>query len=184
MKTDKMYTGLMKMGMMLFTFTVVFQFPKMASAQILMKSSVFSNGGSELSGNIHRIIGTVGQSGIGEADNTTNSHGAGFWYQAWDLITSIDQIPDDLDYRLEQNYPNPFNLGTTIEFTIPVTSFVLLKVYDISGREVETLVSEELQSGHHTRDWSAADKSNGVYYYRLQVGEFTAVRKLMLINIK
>ena len=186
MKTKSDFMRLIKMGLILITFTVAVQFQQVASAQTLLKSSVFSNGGADISGSSHRIIGTVGQSGIGETSNTINKHWAGFWYQAWDFMTSLEQIPDNLPrgYRLEQNYPNPFNQNTTIEFTIPKPSFVTLKIYNVSGKAVATLVSEKLQPGHHNRVWSAPNISNGVYYYRLQVGDFTAVRKLLIINMK
>jgi hypothetical protein len=76
-------------------------------------------------------------------------------------------------FALCQNYPNPFNPTTTISFDLPSKSFASLKVYDIIGREVATVVSEEMSAGSYTRQWIATNMSSGVYFYRLQTGTFT-----------
>ena len=100
------------------------------------------------------------------------------------IITSVGSLCNDLPirYLLAQNYPNPFNPTTNISFTLPSKWLVLLKVYDLVGREVATLVSEELMAGNHTRQWNAANMSSGVYFYRLQVGSFTETKKLILLR--
>lgn len=94
-------------------------------------------------------------------------------------------------FALHQNYPNPFNPTTTIEFQIPPSSFsekgeqmgfVSLKIYELLGREVATLVSEKLSAGNHTRQWNAAGMSSGVYFYRLQAGAFVETKKLVLLR--
>jgi hypothetical protein len=98
-------------------------------------------------------------------------------------ITAVDdpaQIPGQ--FALRQNYPNPFNPSTSITFTIPEASFVSLRVFDVLGREVGTLVSEELRPGVHTRQWDASGNPAGVYYYTLRAGDFTATRKLVLVK--
>jgi hypothetical protein len=86
------------------------------------------------------------------------------------------------DYALYQNYPNPFNPTTTIYFALPSKSFVTLKVFDILGREVSTIVSEEMSTGNYTREWNAANRSSGIYFYRLQAGSFTETKKLILLK--
>lgn len=83
---------------------------------------------------------------------------------------------------LSQNFPNPFNPVTTIKYTIPTTSYVTLKVYDILGREVATLVKEEKGAGSYTVQFDASHISSGVYFYKLQAGNYTAVRKLLLVK--
>jgi photosystem II stability/assembly factor-like uncharacterized protein len=85
-------------------------------------------------------------------------------------------------WALEQNYPNPFNPITTIAFTLPSKSFVTLKVYDLLGREVSTLVDEELSAGKYLRQWNASNFSSGVYFYQLQTGSFTETKKLFLLK--
>ncbi|MDZ7406155.1 MAG: T9SS type A sorting domain-containing protein, partial [candidate division KSB1 bacterium] len=87
-----------------------------------------------------------------------------------------------LQFHLEQNYPNPFNPTTTISFSLPLGSFVSLKVFDALGREVSTLVSEELAAGTYVRQWEAAGLPSGVYFYRLQAGSFTETKKLILLR--
>ncbi|MCX7833737.1 MAG: T9SS type A sorting domain-containing protein [Ignavibacteria bacterium] len=89
-------------------------------------------------------------------------------------------IPES--FILEQNYPNPFNPLTTIEFSIPENTFVAIKVYDISGREVSTLVNENLQSGRYTVSFDGSNLSSGIYFYKLITNKFTATRKMILVK--
>jgi photosystem II stability/assembly factor-like uncharacterized protein len=83
---------------------------------------------------------------------------------------------------LEQNYPNPFNPSTTIKYQLPMTNFVTLKVYDILGREVETLVNERQSAGTHSVTFNAGGLSSGVYFYRIIAGSFVQTKKLMVIK--
>jgi hypothetical protein len=85
-------------------------------------------------------------------------------------------------YELEQNYPNPFNPSTTIAFALPKPSEVTLKIFDASGREVATLVEGKLPAGRHEVVLDASPFSSGVYFYRLQAGEFSRTRRLMLVK--
>jgi len=84
--------------------------------------------------------------------------------------------------ELFQNYPNPFNPSTTIEFTLPKSDFTTLKVYNILGKEVATLVSKKLNQGHHTQTWNASNFASGVYYYRIQAGNFIQTRKMIYLK--
>jgi hypothetical protein len=83
---------------------------------------------------------------------------------------------------LSQNYPNPFNPTTVIRYQTSEVSHVTLKVYDIMGRIVETLVNGIMNVGEHRITWSAEGFPRGVYFYRLQVGNFTEMKKLTLVN--
>ncbi len=85
-------------------------------------------------------------------------------------------------FSLERNYPHPFGINTMIEFSLPRSGYVTLKVYNTLGEYVATLVSENLLVGRHTAEWSATDLPNGVYFYRLQAGEFLQTKKLVLIK--
>jgi hypothetical protein len=85
-------------------------------------------------------------------------------------------------FVLSQNYPNPFNPITTISFDLSSRLLVSLKVFDLLGKEVSSLVSEELNAGSYTRQWNAADIPSGVYFYRLQAGNFNETKKLMLLK--
>jgi hypothetical protein len=92
----------------------------------------------------------------------------------------IEALP--LKFILFQNYPNPFNLSTTITFSISSKSFVSLKVYDLLGREVSTIVSEQLLSGSYIRQWNASSFASGIYFYRLQAGSYLETKKLVLLK--
>ena len=94
------------------------------------------------------------------------------------------EIKTNLKYNLQQNYPNPFNPTTTIAFTIPSNEFVTLKVYDISGKEVAVLVNEHKNGGNYEVQFSAGslNLSSGIYFYRLQAGNFTDVKKMVLLK--
>ncbi len=85
-------------------------------------------------------------------------------------------------FSLEQNYPNPFNPATTISFSLPSKSFVSMKVFNVIGIEVATVVSEELPAGNYTMQWHADGLSSGVYFYRLQAGSFSETKKLILLK--
>jgi hypothetical protein len=85
-------------------------------------------------------------------------------------------------YYLFQNYPNPFNPTTTIEFDLPRTSKVTLKIYNILGEDVATLVSERLSAGLYMYEWDASNMANGVYLYRLEAGDFIETRKMILMR--
>ncbi len=83
-------------------------------------------------------------------------------------------------YSLSQNYPNPFNPSTKIKFALPSTSFAKLVVFDALGRELETLVNEQLNAGTYEAVWSANKFSSGVYFYTLTTSEFTQTNKMIL----
>jgi hypothetical protein len=90
-------------------------------------------------------------------------------------------------YELEQNYPNPFNPTTTIQYSIPKdasreTSNVSIIVYDIVGNEVKSLVNEKQSPGNYSVQFDAGNLASGVYYYRLQAGNFSKTMKMMLIK--
>ena len=85
-------------------------------------------------------------------------------------------------FSLHQNYPNPFNPTTTFKYGLPKESNVTLKIFDILGREVATLVNEHQSTGYHQINWDAAGRSSGIYFYQIQVGEFVRVRKMVLMK--
>jgi hypothetical protein len=86
------------------------------------------------------------------------------------------------EFALRQNFPNPFNPTTTIRYDMPVTGYVLLKVYDLMGQEIVTLVDGMQDAGYKSVVWNASDVSSGVYFYRLTAGKFTEAKKLLLMR--
>jgi len=83
-------------------------------------------------------------------------------------------------YKLAQNYPNPFNLWTYISYSLPKTCFVTLKIYNLLGREINILVSEQKRAGQYKVGWNAGDLPSGIYLYRLEAGGFVETKKLIL----
>ncbi len=81
-----------------------------------------------------------------------------------------------------QNYPNPFNPSTTFTFNIPANELVNLKVYDVMGNEVATLVNEEKSAGSYSIEFDASKLASGTYFYKLQAGEKSEVRKMLLLK--
>lgn len=103
-----------------------------------------------------------------------------------DILTSISVkeilITKPVQFSLEQNYPNPFNPATTIKFSVPTKSFVILKVFDVLGKEVQTLVEEEKSEGNYEVTFDAAKLTSGVYFYTLQTDNFLATKKLVVLK--
>ena len=83
---------------------------------------------------------------------------------------------------LVQNYPNPFNPSTSIQFKLTEPQFVVLKIYDLVGREITTLISGQMAAGTHAAVWNADQQASGVYYYMLQAGSTVQTRKLLLMK--
>ncbi len=96
------------------------------------------------------------------------------------ILTPYEIIPNG--FVLHQNYPNPFNPTTSIKFDIPFTSFVKLKIYDILGKEVASIVNEEMHSGVYERTFEASKLSSGIYYYQLSSNDFLETKKMLLIK--
>ena len=96
-------------------------------------------------------------------------------------VTEPPQSPGN--YSLEQNYPNPFNPSTIISYSVPSTSLVTIKVYDVLGREILTLVNENKSAGNYSVQFNASSKfPSGVYFYRMQAGSFVQTKKLILMK--
>ncbi len=101
------------------------------------------------------------------------------------VTTSVNRIETDVmpaAFGLSQNFPNPFNPSTSFRFTVAKAQQVSMKIYDVLGREVETLVNDMMNPGTYTVQWNAAHMSSGVYFYRLQSGSFVETKKLMLMK--
>ena len=99
------------------------------------------------------------------------------------VVTDVeDEFNTISEYRLNQNYPNPFNPTTNISFTIPATSNVSLKVFNILGREVATLINETKSAGNYSINFNASGLSSGVYFYQLTTDNFTSTKKFTLMK--
>ncbi len=173
-----------KRSIILICFVISFNLNEHVNAQYIVKQSVIGNGGTAISNVSHRLVGTIGQPGVGMVSSTVYIYKAGFWYQSGNIVIGIESISNALprEFRLEHNYPNPFNPQTTIKFALPDRSFVTLKIFDLLGREVTSLVDGDLQPGVHKVVFDANGLSNGVYFFRIQTDGFVMTRKLMLLK--
>ncbi|MGB9697005.1 MAG: T9SS type A sorting domain-containing protein [Ignavibacteria bacterium] len=98
------------------------------------------------------------------------------------VFNSIASTEVPASFALYQNYPNPFNPTTTIKYDVPEATFVTIKVYDITGKLVETLVNMELTPGKYEVMWNAGNYASGVYFYRIETSKFTEVKRMLLIK--
>ncbi|HSR16506.1 MAG TPA: T9SS type A sorting domain-containing protein, partial [Ignavibacteriaceae bacterium] len=86
------------------------------------------------------------------------------------------------DYRLDQNYPNPFNPSTKINYQLPEKNYVTLRIYDIIGNLVATLVDQEMEAGYYSVTWNAGNIASGIYLYRFTSGNLNSTKKLLLLK--
>ena len=127
-------------------------------------------------------------------DQSGNIYTSGYSYvtsSGFDFITikysqtvGVNQISGNLPekFLLEQNYPNPFNPNTNIRYTIEEAGYTSLTVYNSVGIEISTLISENLQAGSYSAEFNAENYPSGVYYYKLTSGDFTQVKKMILLK--
>jgi len=119
--------------------------------------------------------------------NASNPNLTGPWSQVWNFRATLtnagnagNEIPKE--FKLYDNYPNPFNPVTNIKFDLPLNSFVKIKIYDITGREVLNPVNGFVNAGAYEVQVNASNLSSGIYFYRFEAGNFTDVKRMMLIK--
>ena len=115
------------------------------------------------------------------------SNGRFFWRDSFTITLPITGIVENevnlpLEYAIKQNYPNPFNPTSTINYSIPKNSFVTLKVFDLLGSEIATLVNNLQPQGNYDIEFDGNQLTSGIYFYRLQAGEFVETKKMVLIK--
>lgn len=125
---------------------------------------------------------------LGTENINTGTDGKGIWYRP---LSQIVSLPEKNNYpkrlNLEQNYPNPFNPSTSVRYHLAAPGNVILKIYNLLGQEIRTLVEEAQTAGAHTVMWDGNDKrgravSSGIYFYRLQTGEKVLTKRMTLIR--
>lgn len=133
------------------------------------------------------FVGDVDGDGKNEIVTYDESKGSPFpWmvYSTNGIATGVSEkvqsVPQNL--QLGQNYPNPFNPSTTIDYSLPSNARVVLKLYDVLGREVKTVVDERQSAGNHSVSLNASGLASGVYFYQLQAGNKVQAKKLMVVK--
>jgi photosystem II stability/assembly factor-like uncharacterized protein len=137
------------------------------------------------SGNIISLATSDFNTGIALVRNTTSDGGSStsiFMVSSEPLAADDSENPVPSYYSLEQNYPNPFNPSTKINYSVPRLGLVTIKVFDLLGREVSTLVNEEKNSGNYEVDFNGIGLPSGVYFYKLTSGNFSETKKLVLLK--
>ena len=143
----------------------------------------FANGGAGWigfnAGLTSSSVGALAVSGTNLFAGTPN----GIWRRPLSEV-SVKPISSELpaDFNLEQNFPNPFNPSTTIKYELPIASLVSLTVFDVLGREVCVLVNDRGDAGVHEVKFDGSNLASGVYFYRLQAGDFVATKRLLLVK--
>ena len=97
-----------------------------------------------------------------------------------DVLEGFEEIPDI--FAIFPNYPNPFNATTTIKYNLPNSADIIIEIYDILGRSIETLVNGQQQAGYHQGVWDAKDASSGMYFYRIQAGDYSEIKKMLVLK--
>lgn len=106
-------------------------------------------------------------------------------YEVNGIVTGVESESSNNSpnkFALDQNYPNPFNPSTTIKYSIPKMSFVTIKIYDVLGREVQTLINEQKSAGNYSAVFNANNFPSGIYFYRIQAGDFVQTKKMVLLK--
>ncbi len=119
---------------------------------------------------------TISRGGI----TTLGSFGVGKFGTITVGVKNSEMVPTD--FSVSQNYPNPFNPVTRISFTIPEDVHVSLKVFNVLGKEIATIVDRNMENGEHTYEWNASDFSSGIYFYRITAGDFVQTKKMILLK--
>lgn len=164
---------------------------KLSGTEVTQKSPIAMTGGSvsvQFSFTASGVVGSDTLYATGISTNGTGSSGDQWNWAPKKVITVL--TPTDVreepivahSYELNQNYPNPFNPTTNIGFQIPQAAFVSLKIFDVRGNEISTLINHDMHAGTYTETWSAGNVASGVYYYRLTAGSYSEIRKLLLLK--
>jgi hypothetical protein len=151
--------------------------------ELAHKRLTVSSGGGLSSDGIFTNQVVIGQTAFGESSDGLFIGGGGFFGGADVWMTYVyedTQLP--IEFKLSQNYPNPFNPTTTISYSLPEPSYVVLEIYNILGQKTKTLVSEHQEAGNHTVVWQANDISSGMYFYRIVAGDHTESKKMLLLK--
>jgi len=146
--------------------------------------SSISSGGERTNNSSYSLTGNVGQTVIGNTANSVHKMQHGFWQLYYQNV--IQNVKEEkllpTVFKLEQNYPNPFNPSTIIKFAIPERINVVIKIYDILGGEITTLISQEMDIGWYEIKFNADNYSSGIFIYRMKAGNYVSTKKMLMVK--
>ena len=130
-----------------------------------------------------KINSIIGQGVVGVAENKSSVLKSGSFYLRDNGKATSDVVENlPLNYSLAQNYPNPFNPSTTIKFSLPTEQKVKIVVYNILGREVTEIVNSNFEAGNHGVNFDGSKLVSGQYFYKINAGKFSQIRKMLLLK--
>ena len=144
-----------------------------------------NNGGTTINDGSNNILGSFGQDATGNITDGTYKLSGGFWANNVFAVTAVQpntstNLP--VSFNLYQNYPNPFNPSTVIKYELPKSSFVTVKLYNLLGSEIKTLVNGYQQTGVYSITFDGSNLSSGVYLYRIIAGNYSQTKKMILLK--
>ena len=157
-----------------------------AGAQVHVPRSVFGGGPTHAASGTYKLRGTVAQPTIGRSAGSAHYAGFGYWLavsrQPGLAAVETEAAGERTLFWLGQNRPNPFNPSTVIPFAVPTAGDVVLKVYNVQGREVATLLDEHMGRGFHAVEFRSEDLASGIYFYRLQTQDRQKSKRMLLVK--
>ena len=144
--------------------------------------SVMGSGGADASGGSYQMLGTVGQPAVGVVAGGGYTSEIGFWYTPGWILTGVTGDGLMLTTFFSQNFPNPFNPVTVVGYALAAPAHVTIRLYDVSGREVRTLVDADMEPGRYQETLDAAGLAGGVYFARMTAGDYSETRKFVLLK--
>ncbi len=165
-------------------FVLLLSPPQTALADYQIPQSVVAGGGGLSVATGYRLTGTVSQPMIGRSAATGYVHGIGFWHQAQVFFADVSEEAPALPVRfsLGSTYPNPGGPVTHLRFAVPRAARVALRLYDVTGRQVRTLLEGEMPPGFHTIRLDGTELPAGVYYCLMTAPGFRETRSLVLVK--
>ncbi len=165
----------------------------LSSAQTYqLGNDVLDDGGRKMTSSGYVLRGGFGQPTIGRIEGGGYKAIIGFWHPPYAPGPGVEEdllvlSPVPIVFSLSQNYPNPFGQFTIINYQLPKPTRTALRIYDLSGRVVRTLVDEKQEPGYYRVTWDLREVSgeylpNGVYFYRIQAGDFISTKKLVALR--
>jgi len=160
---------------------IIFLSILITSSLLYSQSSIVYDAGTSID------VGTGADVCAGTITVNGTYSGSGTFCNAPVAVENEDDLGMPKEFSLSQNYPNPFNPSTKIRYTIPAVGtslmkFVQLKVYDVLGNEVTTLVNEEKPTGYYEVNFNASQLASGIYFYKIQAGSFVSTKKMILLR--
>jgi len=156
-----------------------------ADRRMVLNTGPFSMALGDTQEVVIALVAAMGEDYLNSITDLRNNAEGVLTYFNGEIITNVDDNSSKIiinSYTLRANYPNPFNPVTTIEYTLPKSGEVNMIVYNLLGQEVTRIIDEVQQAGYHKVTWDASNFASGIYFYRLQAGDFVRTRKMVLLK--